>query len=113
MSVLFLLSERQMKRITLHFPLSHGVPNLLPSYNSVAYLESKASFGKDGALLVDGKKLNATKFIITTGARPALPSIKGIENVPYLTSTTALELQELPESLIVIGLGLSALKSLN
>jgi mercuric reductase len=79
--------------------------DLLPAYNSVAYLEGKASFGEDGALLVDGKKFSARKIIITTGARPALPSIKGIEDVPYLTSTTALELEVLPESLLVIGAG--------
>jgi mercuric reductase len=79
--------------------------DLLPAYNSVFYQEGKASFGEDGALLVDGKKLNAAKIIITTGARPALPSIRGIEDVPYLTSTTALELEALPESLLVIGAG--------
>ena len=79
--------------------------DLLPAYNSVAYLEGKASFGEDGALLVDGKKFSARKIIITTGARPALPSIKGIDGIPYLTSTTALELETLPESLLVIGAG--------
>ena len=79
--------------------------DLLPAYNSVAYLESKASFGEDGVLLVDGKQFNASKIIITTGARPALPSIQGINGVPYLTSTTALELEMLPESLLVIGAG--------
>lgn len=78
---------------------------LLPAYNSVAYLEGKASFSENGALLVDGKKFNATKIIITTGARPALPSIQGINGIPYLTSTTALELEVLPESLLVIGAG--------
>ena len=79
--------------------------DLLPAYNSVAYLEGKASFSEDGALLVDGKKFNASKIIIATGARPALPSIQGINDVPYLTSTTALELEMLPESLLVIGAG--------
>ena len=36
---------------------------------------------------------------------PAVPPISGIENVAYLTSTTALELQRLPASLLVIGGG--------
>ena len=79
--------------------------DLLPAYNSIAYLEGNASFGEDGALLVDGKQFSASKIIITTGARPALPSIQGINDVPYLTSTTALELQELPKSLLIIGAG--------
>lgn len=79
--------------------------DLLPAYNSIAYLEGKASFGEDGALLFDGKQFSASKIIIATGARPALPSIQGINDVPYLTSTTALELQELPKSLLIIGAG--------
>lgn len=79
--------------------------DLLPSYNSVAYLEGKAAFANDGRLAVDGKVIDAGKIIIATGARPALPSISGIEDVPYLTSTTALELNTLPASMIIIGAG--------
>ena len=79
--------------------------DLLPAYNSVAYMEGKASFGQKGKLLVDGKELSARKIIIATGTRPAVPSINGIEDVPYLTSTTALQLEALPESLLVIGAG--------
>ncbi|MBO6674062.1 MAG: mercury(II) reductase [Rhizobiales bacterium] len=79
--------------------------DLLPAYNSVSYLDGKAAFSDDGTLLVDGDVINASKVIIATGARAALPSIKGIEGVPYLTSTTALELETLPESLLVIGAG--------
>ncbi|MFV2092255.1 MAG: NAD(P)/FAD-dependent oxidoreductase, partial [Hyphomicrobiales bacterium] len=79
--------------------------DLLPSYNSVAYLEGKAAFSDDGNLAIDGKPLKAGKIIIATGTRPALPSISGIEDVPYLTSTTALELETLPASMIIIGAG--------
>lgn len=79
--------------------------DLLHAYNSVAYVEGKATFGQNGKLLVDGKELKATKIIIATGTRPAVPSIRGIEDVPYLTSTTALQLETLPQSLLVIGAG--------
>ncbi|WP_373088376.1 mercury(II) reductase [Sneathiella sp.] len=79
--------------------------DLLPAYNSVTYIEGEAKFSDDGTLTVSGNAINAKKIIIVTGARPALPSIQGIENVPYLTSTTALELETLPESLLVIGAG--------
>lgn len=39
------------------------------------------------------------------GASPSLPPIPGIDSVPYLTSTSALELERLPKSLLVIGGG--------
>ena len=43
----------------------------------------------------NGARISAGKIIIATGARPAIPAIPGIETVPYLTSTTALDLEEL------------------
>lgn len=79
--------------------------DLLPAYNSVAYIEGQAAFSDDGELTVDGDTITAKKVIIATGTRPALPSIEGIEAVNYLTSTTALELETLPSSLLVIGAG--------
>ncbi len=79
--------------------------DILPAYGAVTYVESQASFSNDGCLSIDGKPVNAGKIIIATGARPAIPSIKGIENVPYLTSTEALELEALPQSLLIIGAG--------
>lgn len=45
------------------------------------------------------------KIIITTGSRPKILPIKGIDNVKYLTNRTALSLEKLPESIIVIGAG--------
>lgn len=78
--------------------------DLLPNYNTVAYLEGRARLA-NGSVAVNGNLVQAAKVIITTGASPALPPIPGIESVPYLTSTTALELGRLPQSLLVIGGG--------
>jgi mercury(II) reductase len=78
--------------------------DLLPSYNTIAYREGQARLTGEG-VTVDGDAIKAGKIIIATGAGAALPSISGIETVPYLTSTTALELEQLPKSLLVIGGG--------
>ncbi|WP_230646739.1 bifunctional organomercurial lyase/mercury(II) reductase MerBA [Bradyrhizobium sp. Leaf401] len=78
--------------------------NLLPAYNGLAYREGAARLA-NGGVEVDGVQIPASKIIIATGARPAVPAIPGIEAVPYLTSTTALDLEELPRSLLVIGGG--------
>src|SRR5258708_21328743 len=78
--------------------------DLLPSYNTVAYREGQARLSGEGGI-VDGNLVKAGKAIIPTGAAAALPSIPGIETVPYLTSTTALELGQLPRSLLVKGGG--------
>jgi mercury(II) reductase len=78
--------------------------DLLPAYNTVAYREGQARL-VDGGVTVNGSVIETEKVIITTGGRPAAPAIPGIEQVPYLTSTTALELERLPKSLLVIGGG--------
>lgn len=78
--------------------------DLLPEYNGIAYLEGAARLNGAG-VLVNDSPVAAGKIIVATGASPAMPSIPGIENVPYLTSTTALELAEQPRSLLVIGGG--------
>jgi len=78
--------------------------DLLPHYNTVAYREGRARLMRD-SVTVDGEPIRAGKVIIATGAAPAVPAIPGIETIPYLTSTTALELERLPKSLLVIGGG--------
>ncbi len=76
--------------------------DLLPAYNTVAYLDGPARLTDDG-VAVNGDTIQAGKVVIATGARPAVPDITGIDKVPYLTSTTALDLDTLPKSMLVIG----------
>ena len=78
--------------------------DLLPAYNSIAYIEGEARLADDG-VKVSGELIRAGRVVIATGARPAIPPIPGIEDVDYLTSTSALALEELPRSLLVIGGG--------
>lgn len=49
------------------------------------------------------RPIDAAVYLIATGAAPWVPPIRGLDQVAYLTSTTAMELTELPESLLVIG----------
>jgi mercuric reductase len=78
--------------------------DLLASYNTIAYREGQARL-TGGGVTVGGNLVKAGNVIVATGASPALPRIAGIERVPHLTSTTALELERLPTSLLVIGGG--------
>lgn len=49
--------------------------------------------------------LTAEKIFINTGGRPAKPEIEGIAGISYLDSTSIMELDELPEHLLVLGGG--------
>ena len=55
--------------------------------------------------LTDGgaTSVEAGQYLVATGAAPWIPPIAGLEQAGYLTSTTAMELTELPESMLVIG----------
>ncbi len=54
---------------------------------------------------VDGRRLTAKTFVISTGSRPAVPPIPGLEKVPYLTNETLWNLREEVPSLLVVGSG--------
>jgi len=54
---------------------------------------------------VNGKTLTTNNIIIATGARPFVPPIPGIDQVPYLTTDTLWDLRELPGRLVVLGGG--------
>jgi pyruvate/2-oxoglutarate dehydrogenase complex dihydrolipoamide dehydrogenase (E3) component len=56
---------------------------------------------KDGSL----RTLTAEKLFINAGCRASVPSIEGLQNVPYLDSTSIMELDAVPEHLLVIGGG--------
>jgi mercuric reductase len=47
--------------------------------------------------------IEAGHYLVATGSAPQIPSIPGLEEADYLTSTTAMELTRLPESMAVIG----------
>jgi len=78
--------------------------DLLSAYDGIAYRDGPARLAPDG-VYVNGGLIRAQRTIVATGASPAGPSIPGIEAIDCLTSTTALELDELPCSLIVVGAG--------
>ncbi|MCB1957708.1 MAG: FAD-dependent oxidoreductase [Rhodocyclaceae bacterium] len=51
------------------------------------------------------RRLTSRAFIIATGARPFVPEIPGLDEVPYLTSDSIWALDELPARLLVLGGG--------
>lgn len=50
-----------------------------------------------------GAELTAERIFLNVGARPSVPSIPGLSDVPYLTSSTILDLDSVPPHLLVIG----------
>jgi pyruvate/2-oxoglutarate dehydrogenase complex dihydrolipoamide dehydrogenase (E3) component/uncharacterized membrane protein YdjX (TVP38/TMEM64 family) len=63
------------------------------------------TFTSPRTIEVDGRTLEFSRAVITTGARAAAPPIPGLEETGYLTNETVFWLTELPRRLIVIGAG--------
>ena len=78
--------------------------DILPSHPGVTYIEGKARLTADG-VLVDDTLYRPDRIIIATGSSNTVPPIPGIDSVPYLDSSTALDLTVLPKSMAVIGGG--------
>lgn len=61
---------------------------------------------QDGSVVT----VQADHYLVATGSRPSTPDIDGLEEVDFLTSTTAMELEEVPGSLLVLGGGYVAME---
>ncbi|MEM9544083.1 MAG: FAD-dependent oxidoreductase, partial [Cyanobacteria bacterium P01_E01_bin.42] len=54
---------------------------------------------------VNGRQLKARSFVVSTGSRPAIPPVDGLQKAGFLTNEKVFSLKERPDSLIVIGAG--------
>jgi pyruvate/2-oxoglutarate dehydrogenase complex dihydrolipoamide dehydrogenase (E3) component len=64
-----------------------------------------ASFASPHVVRVGDDTLAAPQIFLNVGARPTIPSLRGVDAVPFLTSSTILQLEDLPSHLIVVGGG--------
>src|SRR6516225_5913027 len=71
----------------------------------VRVLRAEARFTSPHTACVGDTEIRPRRFVIATGSQPAIPPIRGLEDVPYLTNETVFANRELPEHLIVIGGG--------
>lgn len=71
--------------------------------SEVRIVEGRARFTRERTVEVNGESITADRVLIATGTTPFVPSIPGLKESGYLTSQTAFELEERPESLIVLG----------
>ncbi len=85
--------------------LTGGVYSLLKS-NGVEVFRGVGKINRDKDVVIDGKDIiKADKIILAGGSKVAQIPIPGIDHPAVLTSDDILTLQELPESLVVIGGG--------
>lgn len=62
-------------------------------------------FVGEGALDLDGERVEFTQAVVATGAAPAVPPIPGLAELDFLTSDTVWDLTEAPHRVAVLGAG--------
>jgi len=82
----------------------------LVDYYGWELLHGTARFVDPQTIAVGDRLIRARAFLIATGASPALPPLPGLAETPFLTSTSALDLERVPTSLLVLGAGYVALE---
>ena len=71
----------------------------------MTWFKETGEFISDYTMQVGAQMISADKIFIVSGARTAIPLIKGIDKISYLTSDTVLELQTPPKSILIVGGG--------
>ena len=82
---------------------TRGIARWMRSTDNVTVYKGHASFEGPKAVRVKGELLEAERIFINVGGRAAVPDMPGIRDVPYLTNSTMLDVDLLPEHLVVIG----------
>ncbi len=82
-----------------------GVEKGLREAENCTVFTGTAVFESSTCMRVENDRLEAPQIFLNVGARPTIPAMPGVDAVPFLTSTTILELEELPAHLIVVGGG--------
>ncbi len=89
--------------------LVSGIQGLM-DHNGIRVIEGEAVVGDEASLKVKNRKIDGTihykNLIIATGASPFILPIEGADLCEVITSKEALELEDIPESMTIIGGGI-------
>src|SRR4029078_10001087 len=80
-----------------------GVEKWLRGMQGCTIFWGSARFTGRKRVAVNGGETTAEKNFINCGGRPTVPPIPGLDQVPYLTNTSMMQVDFLPEHLIILG----------
>jgi pyruvate/2-oxoglutarate dehydrogenase complex dihydrolipoamide dehydrogenase (E3) component len=82
---------------------SDGVTNWIGGMKNVTLERGHARFTGPRTVAMDGRAFEADKVFINVGGRALVPDIPGVKEVPFLTNATMMEVDFVPEHLVVVG----------
>jgi pyruvate/2-oxoglutarate dehydrogenase complex dihydrolipoamide dehydrogenase (E3) component len=82
---------------------SSGVEKWMTGLEGATVYRGHARFVGRNEVRVGSETLRAEKIFLNVGGRPLIPSMPGVETVPYLTNVTMMDVDFVPQHLVVIG----------
>ena len=82
---------------------NEGVTNWLKTMENLTVYEGHGRLESSTSVRVNGDLLEADKIILNVGARANVPDMPGVNHVDYLTNTSMMDVDFLPEHLVIIG----------
>lgn len=103
------------KQDVVHTYRDKKYQSILTDDDKIQVFDGRAELVDAHTVRVGESLLSGDQILVATGTRPVIPTIAGLDDVPYLTSDLltsdeAQELKELPDSLVIIGAGYIALE---
>ncbi len=90
---------------------NEGVTSWLEGMEHVSLYRGPARLAGADTVRVTGESIRADKIFLNVGARALVPEIPGLQGVDYLTNSSMMEMEVLPEHLIIVGGATSAWSS--
>jgi pyruvate/2-oxoglutarate dehydrogenase complex dihydrolipoamide dehydrogenase (E3) component len=81
----------------------NGLDRWLRGMKGCTLIEGHARFEGPDRVRVGADVLTAPRIFINVGGRPSVPALPGVGDVPFLTNRTILDLDQVPEHLLVVG----------
>jgi pyruvate/2-oxoglutarate dehydrogenase complex dihydrolipoamide dehydrogenase (E3) component len=82
---------------------NRGVEESLRGLKKCKVIQGHARFQSAHAVVVNDEVLQADKVFINVGGRASVPEMPGVHEVPYLTNSSMMDIDFLPEHLVIVG----------
>ena len=82
---------------------SEGIEQWLQDTPNLTVIRGHARFDSPQTVQVDGDVLEADRIFINVGGRAFVPPLPGLDHVKYLTNSSIMEIDFLPQHLIIVG----------
>jgi pyruvate/2-oxoglutarate dehydrogenase complex dihydrolipoamide dehydrogenase (E3) component len=82
---------------------NRGVEEWLRGLKTCTVIQGHARFQSPKTVVVNDEALHADKLFINVGGRSSVPAMPGIQEVPFLTNSSMMDVDFLPEHLVIVG----------